>query len=129
VEPHTSRVLNAIGQIAIVVQDVDRAADYYQTKLGLPFLFRAGTLAFFDCGGVRLMLTVPEAGSEDQATSVLYFTVDDIHSAYETLVARGVQFVDTPHLIATMETYDLWMAFFRDSEQNLMGIMGEIPRT
>lgn len=128
-EAHTSSVLTAIGQITIVVQDVDRAIDYYQTKLGLPYLFRAGTLAFFDCEGVRLMLTTPGAGSEDHATSVLYFRVDDIHRAYETLVACGVQFVDTPHLIAAMETYDLWMAFFRDSEQNLMALMGEIPRT
>lgn len=49
-----------VGQIAINVHDVNRATAFYRDILGLPLLFTAGSLAFFDCGGVRLMLTHPE---------------------------------------------------------------------
>lgn len=52
--------ITRIGQIAINVQDVERATAFYRDVLGLPLLFTAGQLAFFDCGGVRLMLSYPE---------------------------------------------------------------------
>jgi len=119
--------LAQIGQIAIPVRDLERAVAFYRDKLGMRFLFSAGTLAFFDCGGVRLMLSTPERAEFDHPSSVLYFKVDTIDTAYQIMTARGVQFEDSPHLIANMDTYDLWMAFFRDSEQNLFGIMGEVP--
>jgi catechol 2,3-dioxygenase-like lactoylglutathione lyase family enzyme len=120
--------LAQIGQIAIPVRDLERAVPFYRDKLGMRYLFSAGALAFFDCGGVRLMLSTPERAEFEHPGSVLYFKVDHIDTAYQTLMARGVQFDDSPHLIANMDTYDLWMAFFRDSEQNLFGIMGEVPR-
>jgi methylmalonyl-CoA/ethylmalonyl-CoA epimerase len=101
--------------------------DFYRTKLGMRYLFTASTLAFFDCAGVRLMLSTPESAEFDHPSSVLYYQVDDINFAYQTLSGRGVLFVDTPHMIASMDTYDLWMAFFRDSENNLLGIMSEVP--
>jgi methylmalonyl-CoA/ethylmalonyl-CoA epimerase len=120
--------LAQIGQIAIPVRDLARAVEYYRTQLGMAYLFSAGLLAFFDCGGIRLMLSRPETAELDHPGSIIYFKVDDIHMAYQTLQTRGVQFDDSPHLIASMESYDLWMAFFRDSEQNILGIMSEVPR-
>ena len=127
-DSNTNGMLQRVGQIAIPVQDLHRAIDFYRVKLGLPYLFTAGTLAFFDCGGVRLMLTLPEGTQEIQHGAVIYYAVNDIHTAYHTLVDRGVHFDDAPHSIAEMDTYDLWMAFLRDSEHNLIGIMGEIAR-
>jgi methylmalonyl-CoA/ethylmalonyl-CoA epimerase len=121
--------LAQIGQIAILVQDIDRAVAFYRDKLGMQYLFSASTLAFFDCAGVRLMLSTPEPGQEHAGNSIIYFKVDDIASAYRELSARGVQFDDQPHIIANMGTYDLWMAFLRDSEHNLLGIMSEVPHT
>jgi len=121
--------LAQIGQIAMLVQDIDRAVAFYRDVLKMQYLFSASTLAFFDCAGVRLMLSMPEPGQEHAGNSIIYFKVDDIDAAYSELAARGVQFEDSPHLIANMDTYDLWMAFFRDSEGNLFGIMGEVPRT
>jgi methylmalonyl-CoA/ethylmalonyl-CoA epimerase len=121
--------LAQIGQIAIVVQDLERAVAYYRDKLGIQFLFTAGTLAFFDCAGTRLMLSTPEPGQNASGNSIIYFTVGDIEAAHRELSARGVPFDDQPHIIANMGTYDLWMAFFRDSEHNLLGIMGEVPHT
>jgi methylmalonyl-CoA/ethylmalonyl-CoA epimerase len=120
--------LTRIGQIAIPVRDVDRAVAFYRDKLKMPYLFSASSLAFFDCDGIRLMLSVPESAEHDHPSSILYFQVAEINHAYQELSARGVQFEDQPHLIAKMDTYDLWMAFFRDSEHNLLGIMSEVTR-
>ena len=121
--------LAQIGQIAIVVQDLERAVAYYRDKLGMQFLFTAATLAFFDCAGIRLMLSTPEPGQNSSGNSIIYFTVGDIEAAYRELSVRGVPFDDQPHIIANMGTYDLWMAFFRDSEHNLLGIMSEVSHS
>jgi len=61
-----------IGQIAITVKDVERAVHFYRDALGMRFLFQAGGLAFFDCGGVRLMLSVPEKPEYNHPASILY---------------------------------------------------------
>jgi catechol 2,3-dioxygenase-like lactoylglutathione lyase family enzyme len=106
---------------------VDRAIDFYQSILGMKYLFRAGDLAFFDCAGVRLMLSPPEGGERTKRGSTIYFKVQDIHQAYQTLIERGVTFDDVPHLIADMGTYEIWMAFFHDPEQNTLAISSEIP--
>jgi methylmalonyl-CoA/ethylmalonyl-CoA epimerase len=120
--------LSTIGQIAIQVRQVERAVQFYRDRLGMRFLFQAPPgLAFFDAGGVRLMLSRPEGDAG--GTSVLYFKVDDIHRAVETLRGRGVRFTDEPHLIAKMDTHDLWMAFFKDSEDNTMALMSEVARS
>lgn len=120
--------LSTIGQIAIKVQELERAVAFYRDRLGMKFLFQAPPgLAFFDAGGVRLMLSRPEG--ESGGTSVLYFRVDDIQDSTATLKERGVRFTDEPHVIAKMEAYDLWMAFFGDSENNTHALMSEVRRT
>src|SRR5437868_9167142 len=99
-----------IGQIAIVCKDVARATTFYRDTLGLRFLFAAGpTLAFFDAGGTRLMLSTAES-EFDRAGSMLYFFITDIEATCEDLARRGVAFIDQPHLIAKMPDHDLWLA-------------------
>jgi len=121
--------ISRIGQIAIHAHDVDRAATFYQDALGLKLLFKAPPgLAFFDCGGVRLMLTHPEKPEFDHPSSVLYFAVADIQAAHTAMKAKGVHFEDDPHLIAKMPDHDLWMTFFHDSEGNLLGLMSEVKK-
>lgn len=120
--------ITRLGQIAITVHDVERATAFYRDKLGLPLLFTAGKLAFFSCGGVRLMLDVPEKPEFDHPSSILYFAVPDIGAAHRQMLASGVRFEDEPHLLAKMPDHDLWMTFFRDSEQNLLALMSEVPR-
>jgi methylmalonyl-CoA/ethylmalonyl-CoA epimerase len=121
--------ITRLGQIAINAKDVDRAAAFYQDVLGLKLLFKAPPgLAFFDCGGVRLMLDHAEKPEFDHLSTVLYFAVPDIQASYQKLKASGVKFEDEPHLIAKMPTHDLWMTFFRDSEGNLMSLMSEVAR-
>jgi methylmalonyl-CoA/ethylmalonyl-CoA epimerase len=120
--------LSTIGQIAMPVRDLERAVGFYRDQLGLAPLFTVPSLAFFDCGGVRLMLSMPEAPEFDHPGSVLYFTVEDIRKAHETLAGRGVRFRGAPHIVAKMSAYDLWMAFFDDTEGNVLAIMCEAPR-
>lgn len=118
--------LNQIGQIAIPVQDMARAVAFYRDVLGMRHLFDAGPkLSFFDCGGVRLLLDIPEQAEFQHPASVLYYKVDDIAAAHRELVEKGVRFEDTPHVIAKMPTYDLWMTFARDTEGNVFALMSE----
>jgi len=118
-----------LGQIQVRAHDVERASTFYQDALGLKLLFKAPPgLAFFDCGGVRLMIDSPEKPEFDHPSSILYFAVPDIQAAHAQMKQSGVRFEDEPHLIATMPDHDLWMTFFRDSEDNLMALMSEVKR-
>jgi len=117
-----------LGQIAINVHDINRAVAFYRDTLGLPLLFTAGKLAFFNCGGVRLMLDTPAKPEFDHPSSILYFAVPDIAAAHRQMLDAGVHFEDPPHLVAKMPDHDLWMTFFRDSEQNFLALMSEVPR-
>ena len=121
--------ITGVGQISIIVHDLGSATAFYRDALGLPLLFTAGNLAFFDCGGVRLMLGPAETPELDHPSSILYFRVPDINAGYRRLVEAGVRVEGPPRLIAPMPTYDLWMAAFHDSEGNLMQLMSEVPRT
>jgi catechol 2,3-dioxygenase-like lactoylglutathione lyase family enzyme len=117
-----------VGQISIIVHDLQRAIAFYRDKLGLPLLFTAGNLAFFDCGGVRLMLGPAETPELDHPSSILYFRVPDINAAHQRLVDQGVRIEAPPRLIAPMPTHNLWMSGFRDSEGNILELMSEVPR-
>ncbi len=118
--------LRQIGQIAVNAKDVARATAFYRDVLGLTLLFQAGpNLSFFDCGGIRLMITVPEA-EFDHPSTILYYKVDDIRASYESLKARGAEFRDEPHFLAKMPDHDLWMTFLKDSEGNTLALMSEV---
>jgi predicted enzyme related to lactoylglutathione lyase len=119
--------IRGIRQIAINVHDTKRAIAFYRDVLGLQLLFTADQLAFFDCGGVRLMLTPPASPEFDHPSSILYFKVDDIQSAYARLLELKVKTEGTPNIVAKMPDHDLWLAAFRDSEGNMMAYMAEVP--
>lgn len=124
VEPGIRR----IGQVAVTVRDVARARAFYRDVLGIRHLFDAPGMTFFDCAGLRLMLVVPESGEFDHPTSVLYLDVADITASYEVLSGAGVVFEGAPHFVADLGDRELWLAFFRDSEANLLGLMSEVPK-
>jgi methylmalonyl-CoA/ethylmalonyl-CoA epimerase len=120
--------LGPIGQIGFGVSDVDRAEEFYGGKLGLKKLFRFGTLAFYDCAGVRLLLDQTRTPEEAIGGSPVYFRVADIALARKELEARGVPFVDRIHLVAPMEDHDLWMTFFNDPDGHILALMMEAPK-
>jgi methylmalonyl-CoA/ethylmalonyl-CoA epimerase len=120
--------LDDIGQIAITVSDLARSKDFYQNVLGMQFLFDAGPMSFFQCGKIRLALgtspNLPGTGG-----TILYFRVADILETHDLLAARGVEFMQKPHLVAQMADHDLWLAFLRDPDKQPIGLMCEMPRT
>ncbi len=121
--------LSTIGQIALAVSDTDRSETFYESTLGLRKLYRYGALAFFDCAGVRLMLSPPENGETvTVAQGAIYFRVADLVLAVSGLKARGVAIESEPHLTAPMPDHDLWMAFLRDPDGHLIGLMMEAPK-
>ncbi len=125
----TNLGISRLAQIQVRAHDVERAAAFYQDVLGLKLLFKAPPgLAFFDCGGVRIMIDKPEKAEFDHASSILYFAVPDIQAAFAQMRQSGVRFEDEPHMIARMPDHDLWMTFFRDSEDNLLALMSEVKR-
>lgn len=119
--------LSVIGQIAVTVTDVARAVAFYRDQLGMKFLFQFPGMGFFDCGGVRLMLSTAEKPT-DHYSSVIYFKVPDIGRAFGAISGRGVAFEREPHLLARMPGHDLWMAFLRDPDGNLLALMSEVAR-
>jgi methylmalonyl-CoA/ethylmalonyl-CoA epimerase len=120
--------LSRIRQIALVVHDLPTAIEFYRDRLGMRFLFQAPPgLAFFDCDGIWLMLSTPEQ-EFDRPGSVIYFEVPDIDASYAALRDRGVTFIEPPHLVADMGTYELWMAFFPDLDGNPLALRTERPK-
>ena len=119
-------LLKSIGQIHISVSDIDRAVLFYRDTLGMQFLFQVPgqSLAFFQCGEVRLFLGVPES-DEFRSRSVHYYRVDDVDSAYSELQGRGVEFMREPHKVHEDESHELWLAFFKDPDGNHLSLMEE----
>ncbi|MDR3445219.1 MULTISPECIES: VOC family protein [unclassified Dyella] len=124
-----SSQVSGIGQIAVTVSDVDAALAFYRDILELPFLFRPATnLAFLDAGGVRLMLSTPQGAGSVGGNSVLYFKVGDIEHQFRTLLDRGAVGEREPQATAELSDHTLWLAFLRDPDGNLVGLMEERRR-
>jgi methylmalonyl-CoA/ethylmalonyl-CoA epimerase len=120
--------LDAIGQIALTVANLDEAKTFYRDTLGMPFLFDAGTMAFFQCGSVRLLLGTGESHAAPSPSTILYFRVENIDSVAAALKEKGARFEQEPHLVARMKSHDLWLAFLKDPSGNTLGLMSEVPR-
>jgi methylmalonyl-CoA/ethylmalonyl-CoA epimerase len=118
--------LGHVAQIALHVSDTDRAERFYKDVLGLPMLFRFGNLVFFNCNGLRLML---EGGHESRGAGhsafCVYFRCAELAPIVALLKGDGVYFEQEPHLVAKMPDHELWMAFFRDPDNNLLALMEE----
>jgi catechol 2,3-dioxygenase-like lactoylglutathione lyase family enzyme len=120
--------LSKIGQINIPVHNLESSITFYRDSLGMKFLFQVPGMAFFECEGIRILLAVPEDRASDHPSSIVYFRVDDIHSATDALRGRGVEFSGDPALVAEMPDHDLWMSFFKDPDDNTLALMSEVAR-
>lgn len=119
--------LQDVSQIAFTVPNLAEAKAFYQDVLELKLLFEAGTMAFFQCGSVRLMIGEAEKPTLSEGT-IVYFRVADLKATALLLESRGISFVQQPHLVARMKSHDLWMAFLKDPAGNTLGLMSEIAR-
>lgn len=112
-----------LAQVAIPVEDLDRAKAFYGGVLGLRHLFDAPPgLAFFQCGDTRLMLSRPE-GPETAGSSILYYGFEDVAAAYEEMRSKGVAFDEPPRRIAEVDGKPIDLAICRDGEGNLLGLI------
>ena len=119
--------LSAIKQVSVNARDLPRATAFYRDSLRIKHLFDAPPqMSFFDCGGIRLLVGVAEKPEFAHATSIIYFGVDDIDSAHSELKWRGVKFhPGQPHLAARMPGREVWIAFFDDTEGNVLALICE----
>jgi DNA-binding CsgD family transcriptional regulator/catechol 2,3-dioxygenase-like lactoylglutathione lyase family enzyme len=116
--------IGALGQIARSVLDIAMSRAWYASALGLEHLYSFGDLAFFDCGGTRLMLVQAEEATPE---SILYFRVDEIRDACSLLSARGVEFTNAPHLIHRhADGTEEWLAFFKDLEGRSLALISQV---
>lgn len=121
-----TNIIQKIGQIGVPVKDLNRALDFYKEKLGLSLLFNTNSMAFFECNGLRLMLTLPEKEEFALSSSVIYFEVNNIKDTYERLLSKEVTFIDEPHVVAKMGQTETWMVFFKDTEDNTHALLSEV---
>jgi len=119
--------LSAIAQVALRVHDIPRAAAFYRDTLGIPFLFEAPGMVFFQAGDIRLMLGLPEKQTGAHS-SIVYFSVEDMNTAYRTLVDRGVAFAHEPRIVHRGRKTDVWLAHFQDPDRNELALLCETPR-
>lgn len=122
--PDTTHTPHRLAQVYVPVQDLERALGFYHDLLGFPQFLRTDTMAFLLCGETRLMLSRPE-GEFAGRSPVLYYQVDDIDAAWNRLEAAGAQHLDRPHKVATVGASEIWMAFFRDPEGNILALTSE----
>ncbi|MGG3572482.1 VOC family protein [Bacillus gobiensis] len=118
--------IQKIGQIGVPVKNLERAVIFYNDLLELPLLFQTDNMAFFDCHGIRLLLSLPEKEEFACSSSVIYFQVPSIQSTYERLRENQVQLIDEPHIVAKIGQTETWMAFFKDTEDNTLALMSEV---
>jgi methylmalonyl-CoA/ethylmalonyl-CoA epimerase len=117
--------LDEIGQIAVTVGNLEEAKIFYRDVLGMKFLFDAGTMAFFQCGMVRLLVGQGEPAG---GGTILYYRVEDIEGVHAAYRDKGLEFVQGPHLVARMKSHDLWLAFLKDPSGNTLALMEEKAR-
>jgi predicted enzyme related to lactoylglutathione lyase len=116
-----------IAQIAIVVEDLERAKSFYRDTLGLAWIADAPpSLSFFQCGETRLMLS-PAEGPATRGNSILYYDVEDLAAAHAEMAAKGVAFLQGPHVVGRLGDTEVSLAVCHDSEGNMLGLMSERP--
>ncbi|MDJ0757437.1 MAG: VOC family protein [Ardenticatenaceae bacterium] len=121
-----SPFLISIGQISVPVHNLEKATHFYQNVLGLNLVFEVpGAMSFFECGGIRLVLSVPASPEFDHPSSLIYYRVNDIDQAAKTLTSKQVEFLQDPHIVGRMGDKEVWMAFFKDPDGNVLAIMEE----
>jgi methylmalonyl-CoA/ethylmalonyl-CoA epimerase len=113
-------------QVAQTVRDLDRARIFYRDTLGLPLLFEAGRMLFFDVGGMRLLVGREEQPGSNIGGSVLYFDAPDIDALGAALEAKGIVFHGPAETVQRTETHELKLRSFRDPDGNALALMGMV---
>jgi catechol 2,3-dioxygenase-like lactoylglutathione lyase family enzyme len=114
-------------QVALTTRDMQRSREFYRDLLGLPLLFEAGGMMFFQLPGLRLMIGTENTAGEPGG-SILYFDAPDIDRLAPALEAKGVEFLGPAQTVQRTETHDLKLRAFRDPDGNVLQLTGMVPR-
>ncbi|PYS25753.1 MAG: glyoxalase [Acidobacteria bacterium] len=120
--------LSKIAQISVRAKDLQRATAFYRDTLELKIIVSTPVISIAECGGVFLLISKAETPELDHPSSVIYFDVDDIQKTTADLSSRNVKIDDKPHIVGQLGNQDVWVAIFRDSEDNLVGLISRTPR-
>ena len=108
-------MIQGISNVWMPVQDIDRAVDFYQNKLGLDIVKQDGSWAEFEQDGLRIGLNGREPqGARIGGGPVITFKPDEgLESAMDEFSSQGVDF-------AAGISEHPWgrVATFKDSEGN-----------
>lgn len=113
-------------QVALTTADLPRAIGFYRDRLGLPLLFVSNDMAFFEVGGVRLMIATDEAKEPVRPASILYFNADDFPAALERLNSSGARLVGAVETVQRKAESELRLQQFEDPDGNMLAIMGTV---
>ena len=117
-----------LAQVSLTTRDLPRAIAFYRDLLGLPFLFEAAPMAFFDLSGIRLMIGLDADASKPLGGSILYFDDPHIDRTGERLEGLGVRFLGPAATVQRTEKHDLKLREFRDPDGNVLALMGQVTR-
>ncbi len=112
-------------QIGIHSPNFEQTKHFYQSVLNLDVLYDASpNIIIFDLKGLNLLVSaesdyLPHA----QANSpVLYFSVKDIFSSYQSLLDQGIEFDSPPRCTTRLAGISIWQAFLRDPSGHLIAL-------
>ncbi|ANE48841.1 hypothetical protein SY83_10185 [Paenibacillus swuensis] len=121
-------LIQGIGQVSVPVRNLEASLGFYRDVLGLPVLMAQHNMAILDCGGIHLLLSLPENEEHEGAGSTLYFNVSDIQASFEGLRSQDVSVVGAPHKVGDLGSVEVWLAFFKDPDGNLQALRGEVVK-
>jgi lactoylglutathione lyase len=121
--------------VVLVVEDVERALDFYCRLLGLPLGHRSGPYAQLETGVTRVALYERgamaetlgrelESPSPEAPAFELGFKVDDCDAAFDELVAAGATVAVAP----TDRSWGQRTAYVRDPDGHLVELAQDLSR-
>jgi extradiol dioxygenase family protein len=118
-------LLSKIEQIAIPSADVARATQFYRDVLGLSLMFEVSGMAFFDAGGVRILVGPTTRKGPPASDGVIYFEAgEDWRATERALEERGVTFDRPATVVQRAEGKEHVFRPFKDPDGNQLAIMG-----
>ena len=121
--------IDRLHQLALTTADLEQSTRCYRDILGLSMItsFDHPGLAFFQVGDLRL--SIQKVDKVEAASSVLYFRVQDIAAATQSLKDNAIELEREPELIFRDDQGQFgeageeeWMAFFRDPDGHLLAL-------
>lgn len=110
--------LSKVGYVMLGVADVKKSVAFYHEKLGLTVTQQSDDLAFFDAGGVSIVVSSEVGKTPGDSETV--FAVDHVRAGCEALSKRGIHFENAPHPLSAA----VWAASFRDPDGHVLSLFG-----